>query len=219
MARIKLQQFAEMKALSNVFEERTEWAPSTFKGKWSQHFGNNNPIILELACGRGDYTLGLAQRFPDQNFIGIDVKGARMYYGAKKALELGLSNVAFLRIQIEDLLTYFDKDELSEIWIIFADPHPRKGSARKRLTFPRFLKMYVALLQTGGKLHLKTDHEGLFEYSVETVDGMKDWTLNEVIRDVYKHSEDPVLIEIQTTYEKRHLAEGRTIYYMNAVLG
>ena len=133
VAQKKLQRFAEIKTFPNVLEN-----PMGMKGKWRSFFKNENPVILELACGRGEYTIGLARLFPQQNFIGIDIKGNRMYIGAKKCLTEKISNAAFLRTQIEKLPDYFSEGEADEIWITFPDPHLRKSKAKKRLTHPRF---------------------------------------------------------------------------------
>jgi tRNA (guanine-N7-)-methyltransferase len=157
MARRKLKHFAEMAALPNVLEY-----PENMPGKWAEHFGNNNPLVLELGCGTGAYTISLAERYPDKNFIGVDIKGARMWHGATAAHQDGKTNVAFLRIVIENIAEYFAPNEVSEIWITFPDPHPREGKARKRLCSPRFHEIYRKFIQPVGKLHLKTDNQELF---------------------------------------------------------
>ena len=143
MAQKKLQRFADIKTFANVLEY-----PQDMQGKWSIFFKNENPVIAELACGRGEYTVGLAQLFPQQNFIGVDLKGNRMYIGAKKCLAAALNNAAFLRTQIEKLPDYFNTGELDEIWITFPDPQLRISKAKKRLTHPRFLRLYQQVLFT-----------------------------------------------------------------------
>lgn len=170
-------------------------------------------VIVELACGGGDYTLGLAQRFPEATVVGVDIKGNRIWHGAARALALGLSNVRFLRIRIEDLARYFAPGEVDEIWITFPDPHPTAGNTKRRLTSHRFLELYQRVLKPGGLLHLKTDNEALFDYSLETVkaDG---FAAVRVLRDVYAPGfVDPLLHEVQTAYEKKYLKQGKKIFY------
>ena len=150
MAQKKLQRFADIKTFKNVLEY-----PTTMQGNWHGFFNNNNALILELACGRGEYTVGLSQLFPQQNFIGVDVKGNRMYIGAKKCLAQNLNNAAFLRTQIEMLPNYFANNEVDEIWITFPDPQLRTSKAKKRLTHPRFLRLYQQVLKPDGVIHLK----------------------------------------------------------------
>lgn len=218
MARNKLKHFAEMKGMERVFEPR-RGEVFEGKGRWREDvFENRAPLILELACGRGDYTVALAERFPDRNFIGIDVKGARMWHGCKVMLERGLNNAAFLRIRVENLMEYFGTGEVDEIWLTFPDPQP--GKENRRLTAPRFLEMYQKVLRPGGLLHLKHDDDNFFEYSLETA-SQCGFEAVEVVRDVHHPAERGAsgngslesCLEIQTTYEKRHLAAGRKIYY------
>src|SRR5574341_2560269 len=163
----KLQRFAELSTFSNTFQN-----PAGMKGNWNKlYFKNDHPIILELACGKGEYTLELAKRFSGRNFIGVDLKGARLWRGAKTALEQNLTNVAFLRIPIEKITEYFAQNDVEEIWITFPDPFPRKGKAKKRLTSPRFLNLYRQILRPWGLVHLKTDDLNLFEYTREILKG------------------------------------------------
>ena len=156
MGQKKLIRFEELKTFPNVLEY-----PSNIKNKWKDFFGNNNPITLELACGKGEYAVGLGRLYPERNFIGIDVKGNRIWKGAKTALNEGLKNIAFLRTQIDKLEDYFSADEVSEIWLTFPDPQLRFSKIKKRLTHPKFLRMYKNILQADGKIHLKTDSPDL----------------------------------------------------------
>lgn len=217
MTRKKLQHFAQMKTFPNVFEEGFPSDPTFMKGKWLTHFQNDHPLVLELACGRGTHTVALAERFSEKNFIGMDIKGSRLWHGCTAALERNVPNVAFVRGRIENLIAIFDPGEVDELWVTFPDPHPREGKAVKRLTSPRFLKLYRTILKPGGTLHFKTDHGPLFEYSLESLTAEK-WQVEEVIRDIYHAPKvDLVLTELQTTYEQRHLALGRTIHYLKAL--
>ncbi len=205
----KLQRFAELAAFPNTFQN-----PTDIKGKWnSRYFKNHNPITLELACGKGEYTLALAQKFPDRNFIGVDLKGARLWKGAKTAIEEGLANVAFLRAPIERIAEYFDRDEISEIWIPFPDPYPRPGKAKKRLTSPRFLSLYRNILRPGSLIHLKTDDENLFDYTLQILK-VEQCPVLAKIEDLYRAPVEKGLLTVKTTYELRHLAAGRTIKYL-----
>ena len=175
--RNKLQKFAENLTFPNVYEsfdptrpELTglDGAPSDLCGKWAtEHFGNTHPITLELACGRGEYTLDLARQYPDRNFIGVDVKGARIWKGAKTALAENLPNAAFLRTRIEVIRQFFAPGEVAEIWITFPDPFLKKGKENRRLTAPQFLRQYRHLLPPGGLLHLKTDSRELYDWTLE----------------------------------------------------
>lgn len=208
MSRRKLSHYADLKELTNVFE-----APLEEKPVWPEVFQNKNPIILELACGGGEYTVGLAKMFPEKNFIGIDIKGGRIWHGATKSHNKKLTNVAFLRSQIEFLADYFKPNEVDEIWITFPDPHEKKPKIKKRLTSPRFVNLYRKILKPKGKIHLKTDHIGLFDYTLERV-MQENAELITSIPDIYSQKAlDPVL-QIQTTYEKKHLSKGKTINYL-----
>lgn len=214
MSRKKLRHFAEMKSFPNLFEEGFPSDPTQMKGGWSAYFKNSHPLGLELGCGRGTYTLALAERFPEWNRIGVDIKGARMWHGARAAALRNMLNVAFVRTRIENIEAVFEPGEVAEIWITFPDPHPSKGRARKRLTAPRFLEMYEHLFGSSGTLHLKTDHLGFFEYTLEVLRERPGWTVEAVVRDVHGISKDSLLREVRTVYEERHLAEGRKIYYL-----
>jgi tRNA (guanine-N7-)-methyltransferase len=164
----KLKRFAAIKTFANVHEP-VMGEPFALKGKWRQEvFGNNNPIILELGCGKGEYAVGMGQHYPHQNFIGVDLKGNRIYIGAKEALELELKNVAFLRTRIDFILAYFEPGEIDEIWLTFSDPQPKK--ARKRLSSPIFTARYKQILKPGGIIHMKTDSDVLFDYTLEQIE-------------------------------------------------
>jgi len=208
MAQKKLLRFSEIKKFPNVLEY-----PQGMKGQWKEFFHNDHPVILELACGRGEYTIGLAQLYPGKNFIGLDIKGNRMYIGAKKALDTQLSNTAFLRTQIEMLPNYFEQDEVDEIWIIFPDPHLRTSKAKKRLTHPRFLRLYEQILKRKGRVHLKTDSPELYQFTKRVIEmyGLK---LLKVCDDVYNKSTMPEL-KIRTHYEGLDIAKSDTIYYLS----
>ena len=203
-----MKKIREIKTFSNVLE-----APGDIKGRWSSLFGNKNHIVLELGCGKGAYTISLAEMFPNDNFIGVDIKGARMWTGAKQALEKKLPNVAFLRIGIEFITDYFAENEVDEIWITFPDPYPKNRSIKKRLTSPGFLKMYEHILKEGGLVHLKTDDIKLFNYTVQVLKSEKIKIIKN-ITDIYSHKLDPV-VEIKTEYELKHLEEGRKINYLS----
>jgi tRNA (guanine-N7-)-methyltransferase len=180
------------------------------------HFGNANPIVAELGCGRGDYTVELAKRFPAINFIGIDLKGARLWRGAKNALASNLINVVFLRTAIRKLEEYFAADEISEIWLTFPDPYPKRRHESLRLTSPGFLNLYRKILKPNGAIHLKTDDPDLFDYTIKAVkaDG---WRIREVFDDIYGKPVNNEIIYIQTKYEKQHLADGKKIRYMKFI--
>jgi len=223
--RNKLQKFAEVLQLSNVYENYNPVNPqltlghgktADLRGQWAKlHFGNDLPIVVELACGRGEYSLALARRFPGKNFIGVDIKGARIWKGATVADREGIANVAFLRTRIEQLSYFFSPGEISEIWITFPDPFPERDKINRRLTSPRFLDMYRALLVPGGLIHLKTDDAGLFHYSRETVAGVPGGHIQVEEEDIYRLEQLPMeALEIKTYYEALHLVAGKTIKYL-----
>jgi tRNA (guanine-N7-)-methyltransferase len=212
----KLKRFKENDTFKNVVQPTREEVQEGFalKGKWEEHFGNSNPIVLELGCGKGEYTIGLAEQNPNKNFIGIDIKGARFWRGAKTALEEGLSNVAFLRTQIELLDLLFTKDEVSEIWITFPDPQIKYKRTKHRMTNEVFLNKYKKILQPNGLVHLKTDSEFMHGYTLGLLHGMR----HEIIyanHDVYKNEGSPKeVLEIQTFYENQYLEKGKAITYI-----
>ena len=211
MGKDKLRRFAEITEFNNVIELDDG---KILKGSWSEkQFKNGNPIILELGCGKGEYTVNLAKLFPGINFIGLDYKGNRIWRGAKTALEENMNNVAFLRIQIENLLDYFSENEISEIWITFPDPQPQVSREKKRLTSPRFLNMYKAILQKGGWVHLKTDSDLMYMYTLQKIKEQK--IIRHINTDNLYVSEfaDEVL-SIKTYYEKKYLAGNKNINYV-----
>jgi len=209
MGQKKLIRFEAIKSFSNVLQN-----PQGMKGNWNQFFKNDHPITLELACGKGEYSVNLGKQYPERNFIGVDVKGNRIYIGAKKALEEELKNVAFLRAQIQQITQYFDKDEVAEIWIIFPDPFLRESKAKNRLTHARFLKEYQRILKGNGIIHLKTDSKELYDFTLETIEE-QGCLIHGNIADIYGKGKALDALAIQTFYEKMHLAEGRTIYYLS----
>lgn len=213
----KLKRFRENETFENVIQPgREEILQGNFalKGKWKEHFGNDNPIVLELGCGKGEYTVGLAKMFPERNYIGVDIKGARFWRGAKSALEDSLDNVAFLRTQIELIDQLFAPGEVSEIWITFPDPQIKYKRTKHRLTNQEFLQKYSGILQKGGTLHLKTDSEFMHGYTLGLLHGLG----HEILyanHDVYRNEGSPdEVLKIQTFYEKQFLAEGKRITYI-----
>ena len=208
MGQKKLIRFAELKTFSNVLQY-----PEDMKGKWKEFFQNENPITLELACGKGEYAVGLGQLHPQKNFIGIDQKGNRIWVGAKKALTLHLSNVGFLRIQIDRITEYFTSNEVKEIWITFPDPQLRTGKAKKRLTHPKFLRLYKEFLATDGFIHLKTDSPHLYRFTKFIIEKYN-CTLIEDIDDLYNKKNISDELKIKTHYESLDIAESNRIHYL-----
>ncbi len=209
-----------MDTFSNVIQpsfEEVFGKDHRLKGQWRKVcFRNSQPLILELGCGKGEYTVGLARMFPRLNFVGIDIKGARMWRGAKTALEEGIENVVFLRTRIELINSFFDTGEVNEIWLTFPDPQPKKP--KKRLSSSRFLNSYKLFLAPRGKIHLKTDNEMLFRYTLELID-KNNLLAEEVYENLYKEkTADPVL-NIKTYYEKQFLEQGLPISYLGFRLG
>lgn len=212
----KLKRFKENETFKNVIQPSREQVQEGFslKGKWQEHFGNSNPIVLELGCGKGEYTVGLAKQNPDKNFIGIDIKGARFWRGAKTALKEGLVNVAFLRTQIELVDMLFDEKEISEIWITFPDPQIKYKRTKHRMTNQVFLDKYKQILLPNGLVHLKTDSEFMHGYTLGLLQGLG----HEIIyanHDVYKNEGSPKeVLDIQTFYENQYLEKGKAITYI-----
>lgn len=221
--RNKLLKFTENLTFPNVYESFEYGSAqltgklgskTTLTGKWGEaHFKNSNPITLELACGRGEYCLGLAKRYPDRNYIGVDIKGARIWKGAKTALENDIPNVAFLRTKIESLDLFFAEGEISEIWITFPDPFLKDAKYNRRLTSPNFLKIYKKLLKPDGVINLKTDSEPFYNHTREVIQEND----HEVVidsPDIYAGSQPHPDLDILTFYERMHLKDNRTIRYL-----
>jgi tRNA (guanine-N7-)-methyltransferase len=208
MAQKKLIRFAAIKTFANVLEY-----PSGMAGQWHGFFNNHQPIVLELACGRGEYTVGLSRLHPHRNHIGVDIKGNRLYIGAKKCLEEGLRNAAFLRTQIEKIDQYFAPGEVDEIWITFPDPQLRISKAKKRLTHPRFLRLYQRIMKPGGKIHLKTDSPQLYRFTllVAQLYGLNVLEANE---NIYAQPIVPDVLKINTYYEGLDIAQSNQIHYL-----
>lgn len=218
----KLEKFEELETFANCTKFYFEDIPAGFplKGKWRQTmFDNNNPIVLELGCGRGEYTIGLAQKHPEKNFIGVDIKGNRIWTGAKYAIDHELKNVAFLRTRIDFIDHCFGNEEVDEIWITFPDPQPQKTRARKRLTHPMFLDRYRKFLKKNGIVHLKTDNTGFYEYTLEVIKE-QNLRLNWHTPDLYKNcpADRQELITIKTYYETLFTGKGEDIKYVSFCL-
>lgn len=228
MARNKMQKFAEVRSFPNVYENFHPMIPELkgenaevveLKGMWAEkHFGNNNPITLELACGRGEYTLQLARKYPDRNFIGCDIKGSRIHQGATIALNEGLDNVAFLRMKIEKINNFIALDEISEIWITFPDPFLRDSKANRRLTAPRFLDSYKQMLVENGIVQLKTDSPELYAFTHEVLAEYPGVNILYDNDDIYAKPLDFPDLIFKTYYEKKHLIDGRKIKYTRFTL-
>jgi tRNA (guanine-N7-)-methyltransferase len=220
MAKNKLRRFDEMKDFDNVIQPLLQPFPTEefpLKGNWGKlFFKNNNPIVLELGCGKGEYAVGLAKHYPNKNFIGVDIKGSRMYIGAKEAKELDLKNVAFLRTKIDFIEHFLAENEISEIWLTFSDPQPNKP--RKQLSSEQFVNRYRKILAKGGLVHLKTDSDLLFESTEEQLH-LHQYEVIEFTRDLYAslpENLDPTIREIlhiKTHYEELFTKKGAIIKY------
>lgn len=225
----KLRKFAEIRSFSNVYEcydptnptlVGQDMQPVDLKGRWAaQHFQNENPITLELACGGGEYTVGLARLFPDRNFIGVDVKGNRLHAGAKEAVLEGIRNAAFLRTRIEVLDHFFAPGEVAEIWITFCDPFPRPSKENRRLTSPFFHEKYRHFLRDGGLVHLKHDSDDFVQFSLESIEKDPRCQLLFKNLDIYAGELPLPELSIQTLYEGKHLEAGKTIKYLRYTIG
>lgn len=213
MTKNKLERFAENKTFPHLFQPGFEALQSDFelKGRWRDFFKNENPIILELGCGKGEYTVTLASRYPQNNYIGIDIKGARIWRGAKTSFNEGYKNVAFLRMRIDSILNAFGPQEISGIWITFPDPQPKKD--RKKLTSPLFLNRYAQLLRPDSIIHLKTDSLAFFEYTLETIASEGHQLLMHTF-DLYNSNLNEDVMLTQTHYEKLFLAQDIPIKYL-----
>jgi tRNA (guanine-N7-)-methyltransferase len=208
MGHKKLIRFEEINVFENVFQHSTE-----MKGKWKEHFKNDQSITLELACGKGEYSVGQGRLYSNRNFIGIDIKGNRIWRGAKTALDENLSNVAFLRAEIDKLPEYFEKDEAAEIWITFPDPQLRLSKARKRLTHPKFLRLYQQILQKGGLVHLKTDSPDLYNFT-KIVINLYNLEVLVDYDNLYQQQNLAPELFIKTHYESLDIAQSNRIHYL-----
>lgn len=210
MGQKKLIRFEAIRSFKNVLEY-----PQEMQGKWKEFFGNENPLTLELACGKGEYAVGLGRLYPQRNFIGIDIKGNRIWRGAKTALDEGLNNVAFVRSHIDKITDYFQQGEVSEIWITFPDPQLRESRAKKRLTHPKFLRLYQSILKPGGLIHLKTDSPDLYRFTqlVISIFGLEVETASDNI-----HADGDSMkpeLKIKTHYEGLDIAQSNRIHYLS----
>lgn len=217
MTKNKLQRFEENLSFPNLFQPRYEDLlknPFSLKSNWrTDYFKNDHPIVLELACGKGEYTVGLAKRHPDVNFIGIDRQGARVWRGCKISNDENLTNVAFLRTQIQYIDLLFAKDEVDEIWITFPDPQPKKSKITKRLTSQNMLERYAKVLKPEGIMHLKTDSIFFADFTLEVIEENKH-TLQFCTRDLYQEYPDIEVAGIQTFYEQMWLSQSLKIHYL-----
>lgn len=216
MGKDKLRRFAAIKEFKNVFEPVMNEL-SDLRGKWrSEVFKNDNPIVLELGCGKGEYSVGLGKQYPHKNFIGIDLKGNRIYIGAKQALEQSLDNVVFLRTRIDFITNFFERDEVDEIWLTFSDPQPRKPN--KRLSSPPFINRYREILKKDGLIHMKTDSDILYEYTQEQIKEHQYqclYTTRDLYQDISENTDEESLniFNIKTHYEKLFSSRGSVIKY------
>lgn len=224
MGKDKLRKWKENAEFNHVFEpplqDAVKGVDGEMKGKWAKEvFGNDNPITVEFGCGKGEYTVGLARMYPDRNFVGVDIKGHRFWRGAKTSLEEGLPNVAFMRTRLEFIERYFEKEEVSEVWLTFSDPQPKDEKGSKRITSPKFIERYKKILKPGSIINVKSDSKLLYELSKEGyIESGYDILLDS--QDVYgelvnRVSEDlRKALEIKTYYEKRWLEEGKKIHFL-----
>jgi tRNA (guanine-N7-)-methyltransferase len=208
MGQKKLVRFEEIRHFKNVLEY-----PENMAGKWNEFFGNDSPIVLELACGKGEYAVGLGEMYAEKNFIGVDIKGNRIWRGAKTAIEKNLNNVAFLRTEIDKIVTYFSSGEVSDIWITFPDPQLRTSKAKKRLTHPKFLRLYQQILKKEGTINLKTDSPALYQFTKTAID-LYGLELLEDLDDVYHSPGRSKELEIKTHYEKLDIAGSNKVHYL-----
>lgn len=210
----KLERFKIIEERANVIEP-SKALYTAIKGKWNkEYFGNHAPITLELACGRGEYTIGLAKLFPERNFIGVDIKGERIWKGSTTAVEENLGNVAFLRTQILLIENFFQEHEVDDIWLTFPDPRPRKRDIKRRLTSPRFIEVYRKLVKPGGYIRLKTDNAKLFEYTLEEMQMRNDISDLQYTDDIYSSTLRPECFDIKTRYELEFAGKGEKIKYL-----
>ena len=222
----KLKKFGDLLSYPNVYENYDPKYPKLvvdqdkeidMKGRWASfHFNNNNPLVLELACGRGEYTEALAAAYPNQNFIGVDVKGARIWQGATNTLNKGLSNAAFLRTRIEQIALFFNPAEVDEIWITFPDPYPKKAHEHRRMTAPHFLQNYRNIIKPKGIVHFKTDNDDLFDFTLKSLEyynlGLK---IHDFTRDLHSTDNFSPEVYVLTRYERGFMAQGKNINYIS----
>jgi len=208
MGHKKLIRFAELETFENVLQ-----FPKNIRGSWNKFFRNESPLVLELACGKGEYAVGLGSLYHDKNFVGVDLKGNRIWVGAKKALENNLQNVAFLRTHIDQVNEYFANGEVSEIWITFPDPFLRKSKSKKRLTHPKFLRLYQQFLKPGGYIHLKTDSPDLYGFT-KMVITLYGCLLHTDYEDLYRQQTISEELKIKTHYESLDIARSNRIHYL-----
>jgi tRNA (guanine-N7-)-methyltransferase len=214
----KIKKFGELNSFENVFQPGLDEilrGPFRLKGKWGdEYFGNDYPVILELGCGKGEYTVSLAERYPLENFIGVDIKGARIWTGARYAIDHNLRNVAFLRTRVEFITSFFGKNEIDEIWLTFPDPQLKRKRNKKRLTAPSFLHSYRQFLKKEGIIHLKTDNRELFEYTRDLAirNGLR---IKNITENLYGSEIEGAAREIKTYYEKQFLDKGMSIFYIS----
>ena len=214
MSRKKLVRFAQNEVNPNVVQAGKPIFDQ-IKGQWNTlQFANDQPIVVELACGRGEFTLGLGRQYPNQNFIGVDIKGSRIWKGSSSATAEGIHTVAFLRTQIQQLQDYFAPGEISELWITFPDPFPRDGDEKRRLTSPKFLEMYKQLVKAGGLIHFKTDNTGLYEYTDLVLKDRPDCQIHFNTADFYESELREAHHGIKTRYEKIFSDKGEKIKYI-----
>jgi tRNA (guanine-N7-)-methyltransferase len=212
----KLQKFAENLTFPNLFQPDYEEIKDGFelKGKWGiDFFGNTNPIVLELGCGKGEYTVGLAAKYPGKNFIGVDVKGARLWRGCKTSNEENMKNVAFIRAKIQHIDHFFGPGEIDEVWITFPDPQPKNSKRNKRLTSQVFLNRYARIVKPDAVFHLKTDNEPLFDYTLEVIEE-NGHRLITAVKDLYHQEGFEEVKSIKTHYEKLFSEQGYDINYL-----
>jgi tRNA (guanine-N7-)-methyltransferase len=214
MSRKKLVRFAQNEVNPNVVQAGKPIFDQ-IKGQWNAvQFSNDQPLIVELACGRGEFTLGLGRQYPNQNFIGVDIKGSRIWKGSSSATAEGIHTVAFLRTQIQQLQDFFAQGEISELWITFPDPFPRDGDEKRRLTSPKFLEMYKQLVKPGGLIHFKTDNTGLYEYTDLVLNDRPDCQIHFNTADFYESELRDAHHGIKTRYEKIFSDKGEKIKYI-----
>jgi tRNA (guanine-N7-)-methyltransferase len=222
MGKDKLRRFAENLTFPNLFQPEAVTVlhdPHPMRGKWKEHFGNAHPITLELGCGKGEYTVGLARLYPERNFIGVDIKGARMWKGAKTAIDEGLNNVAFLRTRVDFITRFFAPGEVDQIWLTFSDPHIGNEKGQRRLSSPLFIERYRQFMLPGSLVHLKTDSTLLYEWTLETLPSVNCPVLvdsNDVYGDFFTTLDEEwkAVMSIRTFYEQRWLKEGLKIKYL-----